>query len=217
MSIKDIANNPEAIIESVAQAVTKPRIRSTSRTPDASKNNNGIYPMRNVMEYIGGHRQVFDSTPGSRVVETAHGSGTFQQWSEDGTEIRVVVGNKHEHLKEGYTLTVGQNGDIKIEGHCRVSVGGGAHIEVTGDVSLVSTGSITHYAAKDYNIVAGGKVNILANKSLNLTTDGTHAVRVGKDHKSTVHGKSDYIVDGDMTNKTAGNMTLTAQKIDLNP
>jgi len=208
MANKDVINDLVALAKANEDAIPKPRSRATSRTPNAADNNNGLYPLRNSTEYVGGHRQVFDSTPGARVVETMHGSGTFQQWSEDGTEIKVVVGNKHEHLKEGYTLTVGQNGDIKITGHCRVTVGGGAHIEVAGDVSLVSTGTITHYAAKDYNIVAGGKVNILGNKSLNLTTDGTHTVRVGKDHKSTVHGKSDYTVDGDHTSAIKGNSDL---------
>jgi hypothetical protein len=233
MSNKNFINDLEALAKSNADAITKPRSRSTSRTPNAAENNNGLYPLRNSTEFVGGHRQVFDSTPGARVVETMHGSGTFQQWSEDGTEIRVVVGNKHEHLKEGYTLTVGQNGDIKITGHCRVTVGGGAHIEVAGDVSLVSTGTITQYAAKDINLVAGGKINILGNKSLNLTTDGTHTVRVGKDHKSTVHGSSAYTVDGNATTRTTGNesaviggtkdvssggtMTFIAPKIDLNP
>jgi hypothetical protein len=200
-----IADDLESLVKSTEDAIKLARTVFSGRTPDAGDNNKGQYPLRNVMEYIGGHRQVFDSTPGARVVEQAHGSGTFQQWAEDGSEIRVVVSNKYEHLKAGYTLTVNQNGDIKIDGHCRVSVGGGAHVEVAGDVSLVSTGTITQYAAKDINLVAGGKINILGNKSLNLTTDGTHTVRVGKDHKSTVHGKSDYIVDGNHTSAIQGN------------
>jgi hypothetical protein len=205
----DIQNDPDAIRVSNYEAINRTRIRSATRTPDASKNNNSKYPMRTVQEYIGGHRQVYDSTPGSRVVEFAHGSGTFQQWSEDGTEIRVVVGNKHEHLKEGYTLTVGQNGDIRIEGHARVSVGGGCHIEVAGDASIVSTGTITHYASKDYNIVAGGSVNIMGQRGLNLSTDGAHKVKVNGDHTAKIGGKSDV--------NSGGNMTIQAPKIDLNP
>lgn len=193
MTNKSITNDREAIAKSNADAIAKQRTRAPTRTPNAADNNNGLYPLRNSTEFVGGHRQVFDSTPGSRVIETMHGSGTFQQWSEDGTEIRVIVGNKHEHLKEGYTLTVGQNGDIKIEGHCRVSMGGGAHIEVTGDVSLTSTGSITQYAAGDIKLVAGGKINILGHQGLNLTTDKA------------------------MTGTSAGSMTLKAPKIDLNP
>lgn len=208
MANKNITNDFEAMAKANQDAIAKDRSRASSRTPNAAENNNGLYPLRNSTEFVGGHRQVFDSTPGARVVETMHGSGTFQQWSEDGTEIRVVVGNKHEHLKEGYTLTVEQNGDIKITGHCRVSVGGGVHIEVAGDVSMVSTGTITQYASKDINLVAGGKVNILGARSLNLTTDGTHTVRVGKDHKSTIHGKSDNIIDGNHTSAIKGNSDL---------
>jgi len=241
MPNKNFINDLEALAKANEDAISKPRSISEYRTPNAAEKNNGLYPLRNSTEYVGGHRQVFDSTPGARIVETMHGSGTFEQWSEDGTEIKVIVGNKHEETKGGYTLTVGQNGDIFITGHCRVTVGGGVHIEVAGDVSLSSTGTITQYASKDINLVAGGKINILGNKSLNLTTDGTHTVRVGKDHKSTVHGNSDNKVDGNLsarvdgnsTTRTIGNesaviggtkdvssggtMTFKAPKIDLNP
>lgn len=209
------ADDLAAIKKSNDEAVKKARTQPDTRTPDASKNNNGKYPLRTVQDYIGGHRQVFDSTPGYRVVETMHGSGTFKQWSEDGTEISVIVGNKFEHLKQGYTLTVNQNGDIKIDGHCRVSVGGGAHIEVKGDVSLVSTGSISHFAAKDYNIIAGGSVNIVGRKSLNMSTDGTHKVMVTKDHKLTVKGNSENFISGNFENTIGANETKSTRgKVD---
>lgn len=210
-----ISDNIEGLKKSNEAAVKADRTRSRARTPNAADNNNGKYPLRTVQEYIGGHRQVYDSTPGYRVVETAHGSGTFQQWSEDGTEIKVVVGNAHHHMKEGYTLTVNQNGDIKIDGHCRVSVGGGVHLEVRGDVSLVSTGKITAFAARDYNIVAGGKINLLGRGGVNISTDSSFKVKAAKDQSYKIGGNSTEEISGDMTSKSS-TMKFNADRIDLN-
>lgn len=179
-------DNVEGLKSSVAAAAPRERTRARERTPNAALNNSGKYPLRTVQEYIGGHRTVFDSTPGARIVEMAHGSGTFQQWSEDGTEIKVIVGNAHQHMKEGYTLTINQNGDIKIDGHCRVSVGGGVHIEAKGDVSLISSGNITTFTPKNYNVVAGGKVNILGRGGVNISTDNNMKFRAEKDHTTKV-------------------------------
>jgi hypothetical protein len=203
-----MAVNPDNLDElknSVADAIKKERNRPRSRTPNAAENNNGKYPLRSVQEYIGGHRTIFDNTPGARIVETAHGAGTFQQWSEDGSEIKVVVGNAHQHIKEGYTLTVNQNGDIKIDGHCRVSVGGGVHVEVRGDVSLVSTGKITAFTAKDYNIVAGGKVNILGRGGVNISTDSSFKVKAAADQSYKIGGNSFEEIKGNSDTKISGN------------
>jgi hypothetical protein len=217
-------DDTENLKRSVSEAITKDRDRQRTRTPDAALNNAGKYPLRTVQEYIGGHRTVFDNTPGSRVVEFAHGAGTFQQWSEDGAEIKVVVGNAHHHMKEGYTMTINQNGDIKIDGHCRVSVGGGVHIEARGDVSLVTTGNFTAFAAKDYKVVAGGKVSILGRGGVNLSTDNAFKVRAGTDQSykiggnstEEIGGNSTETVGGDLKSNAVGTMKFTATSIDLN-
>ena len=226
--------------EANANAIKGDRSRPTQRTPDAAKNNSGKYPLRTVQEYIGGHRTIFDNTPGARIVEFAHGSGTFQQWAEDGTEIKVTVGNAFHHMKEGYTLTINQNGDVKIDGHARVSVGGGVHLEVKGDVSIVSTGNITTFTAKDYNVVAGGKINLLGRGGVNISTDNNMKFRAEKDHTTkvgknstteigvnaslkvgensttTIGTDSTTDIGGASTTNASGNMKLTGARIDLN-
>lgn len=221
----------EGLKSAVATAAPKERTRARERTPNAALNNAGKYPLRTVQEYIGGHRTVIDNTPGARIVETAHGSGTFQQWSEDGTEIKVIVGNAHHHMKEGYTLTVNQNGDIKIDGHCRVSVGGGVHLEVKGDVSLISSGKITAFTPKDYNIVAGGKVNILGRGGVNISTDSSFKLRAAADQTYKIGGNTIEEIGGNVNSKIggdanenvgggklskAGTMKFEAGRIDLN-
>ena len=165
--------------------------------------------MRNVQEFPGGHRITFDSTPEHRIIERFHGSGTFEQWSEDGTETKVVVGNVHEHIKEGYTLTIDQNGDIKIEGHARVVVGGGVHVEIKGDSTLYCQGDWTHYVGGNYNLVVTG--------NLNMSSGGDHNVATAKNRNVGIRGNDTNNIDGTSDEKSGGKMTKIAPKIDLNP
>lgn len=210
-------NDFKALTASIKQAFTKDRKRSRERTPNAGENNKGKYPMRNVQEFPGGHRITFDSTPEHRIMERFHGSGTFEQWAEDGTETKVVVGNVHEHIKEGYTLTIDQNGDIKIDGHARVSVGGGVHVEIKGDATLHCQGDWTQYVGGNYNLVVQG--------DLSTSTQGSQYVAVQEDTRTTVKGSVRHMISGFHSTEvggrsyeeSGGNMTKVAPTINLNP
>jgi hypothetical protein len=176
-------NDIEGIKKSNHEALKKERIRDRERTPDANKNRKGKYGLVNSQEYIGGHRLTFDSTPGSRVVEVAHGSGTYWQVAEDGKETKVTVGNSHQHYKEGVTISIDQNGDIKIAGHARIVIGGGAHIEVKGDVNLVTAGDMTQFIGGNMNQVIGGDLNQHVGGKVSLTSGGTNDIVAGGDIK----------------------------------
>lgn len=175
-------NDLNAIQTSNEQAIPKERIRKPERTPDPDQFANPRFPMRKVEEHIGGHSFIVDSTPGHRIVERRHGSGTFEQWSEDGMQIKVIVGNSHEHVKEGYTLTVDQNGDILIKGHARVSIEGGAHVEVKGDCDLVVTGNMSHTVIGDYNVEVVGNYNVHATGEINTTADNNQNIKGAEIH-----------------------------------
>jgi hypothetical protein len=210
-------NDLQAIAESNKQAISKQRNRERERTPDASKYNKGKYPMRKVEEHVGGHRITVDSTPGHRVMERYHGSGTYEQWSEDGTETKVVVGNVQQHMKEGYTLSIDQNGDIRIEGHARLVIGGGAHIEVKGDMSMVVTGDMSQTVTGNFNQVVvgdmittvGGKHSTISQGDQLTKTDANFTTQAASNYKMTAGGTSDM--------ESKGNMTKKAPRIDLNP
>ena len=165
-------NDIEGIKKSNKEAISKERVRDRERTPDTNKNRNGKYPMIFSQEFIGGHKLTFDSTPGHRVVELVHGSGTSWQIAEDGKETKIVVGNSHQHFKEGVTLSIDQNGDIKIEGHARISVGGGAHIEVKGDASLVVAGDMNQFVGGNMNLAVNGNYNQQVSGESNMTSGG---------------------------------------------
>lgn len=175
-------NDLRQIEDSNEQAIQQDRTRKRERTPNPEDNENPRFPMRKVEDHVGGHSFIVDSTPGYRIVERRHGAGTFEQWAEDGTEIKVVVGNVHNHMKEGYTLTVDQNGDILIKGHARVSIEGGAHVEVKGDCDLVVTGDMSHTVVGNYNVEVIGDYNLHATGEINTTADNNQNIKGAEIH-----------------------------------
>lgn len=200
----------DAIRDTNKQAIPKDRVRKEERTPDPNKMANPRFPMRKVEEHIGGHSIIMDSTPGHRIMERRHGSGTFEQWSEDGMQIKVIVGNVYDHMKEGYTLTVDQNGDILIKGHARVSVEGGAHIEVKGDCDLVVTGNMSHTVVGNYSLEVIGDYNVHATGEINTTSDKTH--NMGANNNINVVAKT-----GEINSTAKANHTIKGKNIHLNP
>lgn len=207
----------DGIRQSNEQAIPKDRIRKKERTPDPDQYTDAQHPMRKVEDHIGGHSFIVDSTPGHRVIERRHGSGTFEQWSEDGTQIKVIVGNAHDHMKEGYVLTIDHNGDILIKGHARVSVEGGAHIEVKGDVDLITTGNMTQLVSGDYNLHVGGNWYTTVGKDEGKTVRGNKNLNVIKNLNTVVNGYANTKVEGKIDTKSGGTNTTKAPLIDLNP
>lgn len=210
-------NDLKSIASAVTEAFSKERSRPRERTPNPEQYNKGKYPMRNVQEYPGGHRITFDSTPGYRVMERIHGSGTLETWSEDGSETKIVVGNVQQHIKEGYTLTIDQNGDIRIEGHARVCVGGGVHVEIKGDSTLYCDGNWTQYVGGNYNLIVTGSLNMSSGGDHNVATAKNRNAKIKGNDTNEVKGFKTTEISGKSDEKSGGNMTKIAPKIDLNP
>lgn len=166
------------------------------------------YQMAYVSTYPDGTEVIHDVTPGATRYEMRHSSGNILQWADEGGEMKIVVGNSQTYNREGITLTVGQNGDIKITGHATLKVGGGAHIEVTGDTNLITTGDMQHYVGGNYNVVVGGTYNLQATGPINTTTGANHNLNARGNYKMESGGSS--------LMKSGGNMAKKAPKIDLN-
>jgi hypothetical protein len=190
--------------------IKRERTKAKNRNPiEEYKNNNKPVPyLRRVNTYPDGTEVHYDSTPGYSVYEFRHSSGKVYQIADDGMETHISVGNVHDYKKEGYTLTVDQNGDITINGHGRISVEGGAHIEVKGDTSLVTTGAMTQYIGGNLNTVVNGDHNMQVTGAYNLTS---------KDNTTTVRGNHTTNTTGESKETSGGGMTKKAPRIDLNP
>lgn len=137
------------------------------------------YPYNRVTVTEGGHETHVDDTPGNRRIRQSHASGTYSEVSEDGRKVEVVVGNHHQYNKAGYTLTIGENGDIKIQGHARISVGAGSHIEIAGDATIAVGGNLTakvmgnaKIGAKEVYVGSTGKMELNAGSDLDIKAGG---------------------------------------------
>jgi len=201
----------------VAQ-LQKDATRSNERHPskELEENTKPEYPLNTVTSFSDGTEIHIDATEGHSRYEIRHSSGNILQMADDGMHTTITVGNRHDYMKEGLTMTVDQNGDIRIGGHARISVDGGAHIEVTGDTSLVTTGSMTQYIGGNLNTVVHGDHNVQVTGNYGLTSkDNTTTVR--GDHKTNVTGTSKETVGGTMDKTAGGTMTQVAPKNELNP
>jgi hypothetical protein len=207
--------------------IKKERTKSNERNPleDYKKNRKPIPYLNRVTVYPDGTEVHYDSTPGYSCYEFRHSSGHVYQIADDGMETKISVGNVHDYKKEGYTLTIDQNGDITIGGHARISVGGGAHVEVYGDTNLVTTGDMNMYVGGNFNQTVAGEYNLNVTGPINTTTGGEHNqyargninTNAGANHNADVRGNYKMEAGGGSTMESRGNMTKKAPKIDLNP
>ena len=125
---------------------------------------------------------------GKNFVVMLDGVGGYTCINQNGDKQSFEVGFGHNYNRSGVTMTVDHNGDVKLAGHNRILMGGGGHIEVTGDAGIAVGG--------DTAIVGMGKINARA-KSVYIGSDGDVAV-----HAS-----------GNMEIKAGGTMHLKASQI----
>lgn len=171
--------------------------REDTRTDESSYD--AQYPYNKVWETLSGHQIQFDDTPGKERIFIRHASGTYTEISADGKVISYAVGDSKSYNKAGVTFTVDENGDIKMSGHQRIVVGGGAHIEVAGDAGV--------FAGGDLAAAVIGKANIRA-KSMYMGTDGDMNMNVG--------GNLNIKAKGTVTTESGGNNTTKAPEIHHN-
>jgi len=171
--------------------------RDEERVPNTTFN--AQYSKVRVEETPGGHKITYDDTPGARRYRLEHPSGTYTEISEDGKVVQVNVANRHVYDKGGLTLSIQENGDIKIGGSARLSIGDGAHIEVGGDAAIAIGGDAVVHSHGNLKMGAAD-VYIGSRGNMDLNCSGNFNLLVG----GTTNIASD------------GNMTQSAPRIDLN-
>ena len=159
------------------------------------------YPYNRVTVTEGGHEIHFDDTPGKERIRIAHKKGSYVEISPDGKRIDFNVGHSKAYHKGGHTLTIDENGDIKIHGHKRINVGGGSHISVKGDADVV--------VGKNSHTVVGG--------NMKAAVAGDAYLGVKGNGNMNVKGNWDVKVGGSTKMTTGGTHTIIASTIHLNP
>jgi len=160
------------------------------------------YPHNQATIFEGGHEFHWDNTPGKERIRIAHGpSGSMIEINPDGGRTDYTTGNHQNYHKGGLTVTIDENGDIKISGHKRENTEGGNHSTSKGDTDSVVGGHST--------IIVGGNAKIAVAGDVYTGVKGNHNMNVG--------GNMNMKVAGDTTMETKGTHTIKAAIITMNP
>lgn len=147
------------------------------------------YPYNRVETTESGHQFEIDDTPGKERLRYAHKKGTYFEISPDGRKVELVVGDNHQYNKKGFSLTVDDNGDIKVGGNCRMVIQNDAHIEVQKNASIA--------VGQDLKASISRNAMILVEKEMVALVEGSASLHA--------KGNMNLKVDGDWTEKIAGN------------
>ena len=181
---------------------------SGDRLPESQFN--AQYPFNAVTVTRSGHEFHIDDTPGSERIRQAHKSGTFFEVSPDGRKVELVVGNDHKYVKGGLTLTVDNNGDIKIAGNLRLVVEGDMQAEVHGNMNSIVSGDSTVATLGDSVQMVGGDCVTKVDGSMSAKIDSNLNCQVKKDAEIEVKGDTSIVGTGDVDIE-AKNIRLNAQ------
>jgi len=163
----------------------------------------------------------------SETLSVHHSSGGYFEFRSNGTSVQVSPNNHVMYQKGGLTMSVDNNGDVKMSGHGRINIDTDGHFEVAknasiavngmaeifskghvkfaaADISLASTkGSIVLHAARDVEIKASkGRVLSHSAGAMQLTTDSGD-IHMEAGGKIVSKSKSDNVTDsgGKITEK----------------
>jgi hypothetical protein len=194
--------------------------KSTGRLPDRKDDIKPKYPNNRVRVSQAGHEEHEDNTPGKERRRWAHKSGTYVEWYENGDSTTFVVGNEQKINKGGLTITVQNNGDIKIGGHARLIVGGGAHVEIQGDAGIAVGGDVLLAAAgnmkmsvNDMYMGVRGDMKMNVAGDTHFQTKGNMVSQVGGNSHESVKGNKSTAAKGTMTSEAQGNHNIKGAQI----
>lgn len=157
------------------------------------------YPFSRCEETESGHIVCFDDTPEGPIVAIAHECGSYVMMTTEGKVINFSVGDTQSYSKGGVSLSIDENNDIKIHGHCRMVVGGGSYIEVAGDAGVGVAGDVT----------------LVSKGNLHASVDNIYMGAKG-DMNMNVNGDMKMKVAGQMNFEASGDTYMTAKNIRFN-
>jgi len=140
-----------------------------------------------------------------------HSSGSYEENRADGSTIKFYANNITEYAKGSVTITIDNNGDIKIHGHNRINVDTDAHIEVGKHASIV--------VADMADVYAGGHVKVAATDIALQSTSGSIVLNAERDIEFRAKGGRISGHSNGVTTFTTDNgdfHVATKGKIDMN-
>lgn len=179
--------------ESMDKAQFKQKMdKVISGSPEAPKKPKTVYPYNNVYESESGHLFEMDDTPKDERIHLFHRSGSYFEYSADGSVTEKVEAKKSETVRAGSTLYVGENLTVIVKGN--------ANYQVDGDFTI---------SCKNFSLSAKEAIGMSAGKSASLSAKED----VGISAKKNITGSAQ--VDMTLIAKS-GNMSLDAKQGDMN-
>ena len=155
-----------------------------------------------------GHEFTVDDTPDKERLRYAHKSGTYFEMSQDGRKVELVQANDYKYIKGGLTLTIDDNGDIKVGGSVRFVVGGDFYGEIKGNAIAAIGGSLVATVNKDLDAHVGQNATATVGKDLTAVVGRDAATTVGHDMSAFVAGNMSTSVTGESYEVVQGNKTI---------
>lgn len=128
------------------------------------------YPKNKVYESESGHVIEIDDTPGAERLHKYHKSGTFEEIHPDGTQVEKVFGNNYQIVKKDNnvsiygdaTINIGNTGKISAGKNFDMQIEGEMKTLVVGDVTIQTSGNLTHKVLGRYSLIAGGGISLVS-------------------------------------------------------
>lgn len=141
------------------------------------------YPRQLTLKLPGGVTLSVSNEPGKEALQISHPSGSNFQMHPDGTVTQVAQGEQRSYVKGGGSVTFDENMHMTITGHIKFSAGGGAVMEVKGDLGMVVSGSVNmgimeNLAISGKNVYIGATGNMTMESKGNMTLSSRSETKV---------------------------------------
>ena len=172
-----------------------PSRRETDETPDST------YPDNVTWSHPNGVRFVMGQERGKECIKIYHPSGTMMEYFPEGDVSSLYKGERKDYHSAGMTSTTDHNADTHGSGHIKVTMGGGTHIEVSGDAGILVAGATALASLGDLGLSVKGNMYMGVDGNMNMNVKG---------NMNTLVGGKNYVGSG-------APMTVQATQLNLNP
>ena len=165
------------------------------------------YPFNHVFTSEAGHVLEFDDTTNKRRVQLSHSSGSYMEYSNDGTVVNHSISEKYDVVNSKRFEFTGDDSVASIDGALKVKVNksdtSGNHYDIE-----VGSGANLNIMVRqgDLNMNVKGNVNQFIDGDLNATMDN---LRLDASNKITMTAGGQIKIDG-------GSVDIDGTPIDLN-
>lgn len=169
--------------------------KKNKKVPESDAN--WEYPWNQVIQTLGGHEIFLNSTPDEECTRIQHPSGTYEENTKDGHQVKLVANQKNSLVSNGASDTIEGALDRMVVGGMRGVNLGGLQTEIAKHMSQA---------------IYGQFLNVAKNMITTYTEDEHHEASHRGKVTSHADGFSYLNTKQDVMDATTGNRILGASK-----